>query len=438
MRRNGLVNELFQIVKRFDLMDSSLRIIVTGLIAQHRSLGGVAWDYLNVVLGLRRLGHDVYYVEDSGEWPYNFDGGPSGNDWVAHDPTSSVEYLASVMKEFGLSNNWAYRFPTTSVWFGLSEGKRTDLIRSADMLINVSGTLEKPETYRQVRRLVYIDTDPVFTQIDIADSNSDLRERVNAHDVHFTVGECIGQGLPTTGHRWYATKHPIVLSEWRSSGPHRNTFTTVMNWTSYKPINYRGQTYGQKDVEFVKFMTLPEHVYPMQLEVALPKLHHVSWQGNYETVSDRLRALIGTDLRWTPQDILKQLGWRIADATDTCGDFNTYRRYIQTSKGEWSIAKNAYVKAKSGWFSGRSACYLAAGRPVIVEDTGFDSVLPIGDGVLSFKTLEEAESDIREVEANYNRHANAATEIAEAYFDSDKVLARLLEIGMNTKASTAD
>ena len=266
-------------------MDSSLRIIVTGLIAQHRLLGGVTWDYLNILLGLMRLGHDVYYIEDSGEWPYNFNGGPSGTDWVAHNPKSNVEYLATVMAEYGLSSRWAYHFPTKPEWFGLSDEKRMELIRSADVLINVSGTLEKPEKYRPVRRLVYIDTDPVFTQIDVADGNSNLRVRVSAHDVHFTVGECIGQELPDTGHRWHPTKHPIVLSEWRSSLPHENSFTTVMNWTSYKPIAYCGRTYGQKDVEFIKFITLPQKVYPTRLEVALPKLHHIRWQSNYEDVA---------------------------------------------------------------------------------------------------------------------------------------------------------
>jgi hypothetical protein len=412
-------------------MDSSLRVIVTGLIAQHRLLGGVTWDYLNFVLGLRRLGHDVYYLEDSGEWPYNFDGGPTGSDWVVHDPKANVEYLADVMTAFGLSGNWAYHFPTKAEWFGLSERKRTELIRSSDVLINVSGTLQKPENYRRIRRLVYTDTDPVFTQINIADGNSDLRDRVSAHDVHFTVGECLGEGLPDTGHRWYSTKHPIVLSEWLSSVPHQNTFTTVMNWTSYKPITYRGRMYGQKDAEFVKFMTLPQKIHPTSLEVALPKLHHARWQSNYEDVSARVRALIENDQQWTPHDVLAQLGWRVVDATNVCRDFTSYRRYIQTSKGEWSVAKNGYVNGRSGWFSGRSACYLAAGRPVIVQDTGFSRVLPVGEGVLTFSTLDEAKAEIREVEGNYSRHAKAAQSIAEAYFDSDKVLNRFLEIAMD-------
>src|SRR5262245_34507537 len=143
-------------------MDSSLRIIVTGLIAQHPTLGGVAWDYLQYAAGLARLGHDVYYFEDSGEWPYNLDGGPTGNDWVARDCTSNVEHLANIMSRFGLAERWAYRFPINSQWFGLPDGKRTAVLDSADLLINVSGTLEHPHQYREVARLAYIDSDPVF------------------------------------------------------------------------------------------------------------------------------------------------------------------------------------------------------------------------------------------------------------------------------------
>jgi hypothetical protein len=331
------------------------------------------------------------------------------------------------MSEFELSTKWAYHFPTESKWFGLPEEKRKELIQSADILINVSGTLERPAKYRQVQKLVYLDTDPVFTQIAVANGNSELRKRIDAHDMHFTVGECLGRTVPDTGHSWHATKHPVVLSEWRCSVPHQNTFTTVMNWTSYKPLAYHGQTYGQKDVEFVKFMNLPQEAHPTALEVALPKLHHVRWQSHYEKVAPQVQALIENHRQWTPHEVLKHLGWRVIDATAVCCDFTSYRRYIQSSKGEWSVAKNGYVKGKSGWFSGRSACYLAAGRPVVVQDTGFSQLLPVGQGLLSFRTLEEAADGLQEVEHNYCRHSKAATAIGETYFDSDKVLNRIID-----------
>jgi hypothetical protein len=407
-------------------MESSLRVIVTGLMATHRYQGGVAWDYLQFALGLKRLGHDVYYLEDTGGWPYDLD--KSGKDLIAYDPMPTVLHLANIMSEFGLGDKWAYRFPTRPQWFGLPEQKRQELLQSADVLINVSGTLERPEKYREVKKLVYIDSDPVFTQIRAAESDVDFRARVNTHDVHFSFGECLGKDLPDTGHYWRPLRQPIVLDEWRSSLSYRAAFTTVMNWTSYDIASYRGQTYGQKDLEFVKFASLPQKVSPTILELALHKA--LVWPSDNGHGTCNARNHYGESR--TPHEILKRFGWRIVDPLKVCPDLNSYRRYIQTSKAEWSVAKNAYVAGKSGWFSCRSACYLAAGRPVVVQDTGFSQVLPVGEGILSFTTPEEAQAGIQEVEGNYARHAKAARDIAEAYFDSDKVLKRLLDIAVNS------
>ena len=413
-------------------MNSALRIIVTGLIAQHRLLGGVTWDYLNFLLGLNRLGHDVYYFEDSGEWPYILDNlVPPGPDRIAHDPAHHVEYLAQVMSRFGLPNKWAYHFPIKPDWFGLSEIKRKEIIKSADLLINVSGTLENPENYRQIPRLAYIDTDPVFTQIRLAQGETNLKDRVAAHDVHFSVGECLDQTMPTGGYLWRATKHPIVLSEWRTSSPQRDVFTTVMNWTSYPPLTFRGQNYGQKDAEFMRFLELPNKATPVSIEVALSRTYEVTWQSDYQGLPPSIVEHLSNGMDWTPSDLLTHAGWRVVDAAEVCGDFRGYRQYIQCSKAEWSVAKNGYVKGQTGWFSGRSACYLAAGRPVVVQDTGFGPVLPVGEGILSFSTIEEAAAAIKEVEGNYARHQEAALSIAREYFDSDKVLTRLIDGAMS-------
>jgi hypothetical protein len=188
-----------------------------------------------------------------------------------------------------------------------------------------------------------------------------------------------------------------------------------MNWSSYDPLTYRNKRYGQKDVEFMKFLELPQRVFPTPLEVALYKPRIKSSRNFAVSV---------------PLDSLETSGWKIVDAAEVCPDFQSYRRYIHQSKAEWSVAKGGYVVGQSGWFSCRSACYLAAGRPVVVQDTGFSRVLPVGEGVIGFNTADEAEAGIREIEANYRRHANAARGIAEAYFDSDKVLDRLLKIAM--------
>jgi glycosyltransferase involved in cell wall biosynthesis len=408
-------------------MDSSLRIVVTGLIAQHPSLGGISWHYLQYLLGLRRLGHDVYYFEDSGQWPYNFDGGASGNDWVSYDCSENVSYLNSLMRRFGLENRWSYRFPIRNQWYGLSDSERRDVVNRADMLLNVSGSLEFPDHYRQVGRLVYIDTDPVFTQVKLARGEQDFRNRVDAHDIHFSYGECLSASVPRTGHNWQPTRQPIVLSEWRTSTAPRNGFTTVMSWTSYKPLTYADKTYGQKDVEFYRFLNLPMTVRPVRLELALSNIEHVNWRTEIENMPPMVFELMQGQPEWSSRELLVHAGWSVVDATETCRDLDSYRNYIQSSKAEWSVAKNGYVQGQPGWFSERSACYLASGRPVVVQDTGFSAVLPVGEGIFAFKTLEEAAAAIEEVEANYAREAKAARAIAGDYFDSEKVLKRLIE-----------
>lgn len=387
-------------------MSSRLRVIVTGLIAEY-PLGGMTWHYLQYVLGLARLGHEVYYLEDSGGWPYNpFSGG------LGYDCDYNVQYLAGIMSRFGLAERWGYRLKkeTESQWFGLSDGRRREVVASADLLINVSGTVDRPEDYRAVPRLIYIDTDPVFTQLKLARGDPGFPERVNAHDLHFSFGERVAQTMPDTGHRWLPTRQPIILEEWRTKTTPREVYTTIMNWTSYKSETFQGRSYGQKDIEFIRFLELPRRLAPIEFEIA-------GGPGHGDT---------------TPRALLTGNSWHLVDPMQACPDLNSYRRYIQSSKGEWSVAKNAYVQGCSGWFSERSACYLAAGRPVIVQDTGFSKVLPSGEGLLAFTTLEGAVAAMHEVEGNYAKHAKAARAVAEAYFDSDKVLNNLIERATNS------
>jgi hypothetical protein len=380
-------------------MTSKLRIIVTGLIAQY-PLGGVTWDYFQYVLGLAHLGHDVYYLEDTGQWPYNpLEGG------LGKDCAFNVDYLARIMSRFALDGHWAYRFPWQSQWFGLSDAKRREVIQTADLLINISGTLERPDEYRQVRRLAYIDSDPVFTQVKLARGQADFQRLVDLHDVHFSFGECLSPAIPVTGHHWRPTRQPVVLSEWHPATPYRDVFTTVMNWTSYKPVVYGNQSYGQKDMEFIRFGDLPSLIAPTVIEVAVN----------------------AGKTRKTPRQLLAYKGWHVVDPADICPDFDSYRQYVESSKAEWSVAKNGYVLGQPGWFSCRSACYLAAGRPVVVQDTGFSNVFPVGEGLLPFTTVPEAVAAIKDVETHYASHAQAARDIAEAYFAADKVLTRLID-----------
>ncbi len=264
-------------------MSSRLRIIVSGLIAQY-PLGGVTWDYLQYVLGLVRLGHEVYYFEDTGVWPYNPNEGGTAEGYEFN-----VGYLSDIMDRFGLAEHWAYCFPWESQWFGLSEHKREEVINTADILINVSGVLRNPWDYRTVNTLVYIDSDPVFTQVKLVRGQDDFRRMVDAHDVHFSFGENLSDQIPETGHDWWPTRQPIVLTEWRNDLEYRQVFTTIMNWTSYKSVEFEGQTFGQKDIEFRRFIDLPATVAPSILELAVNE---------------------GKTKR-TPRDLLTHKGWRV-------------------------------------------------------------------------------------------------------------------------------
>ncbi len=388
-------------------MSSSLRIIVTGLIAEY-PLGGMTWHYLQYLLGLMRLGHDVYYIEHSGNWPYN-----PVEQVVVGRCEYNLDYLARVMSRYGLAERWAYFFDVESRWFGLSDVRRAEIVNSADLLINVSGSIGRPQDYRNVERLAYIDTDPVFAQLKLARRDPDFSARVNAHDVHFSFGERISAAMPDTGHQWLPTRQPIVLSEWLNSdtppAPTRPTLTTIMNWTSYRSETWQGRTYGQKDEEFVKFLDLPRRVPGVGFEiVGAPGTSHP-----------------------TPRGMLESHGWRVVDPMCFCHDTVSYRSYIQRSWGEWSVAKNAYVAGRSGWFSERSACYLAAGRPVIIQDTGFSDVVPVGEGILPFTTPEEAAAGVELLHSDYPRHVAAARRIAESHFSSDAVLTLLLQRALN-------
>ena len=395
-------------------MSGALRIIVTGLIGHH-PLGGVCWDYIQYPLGLARLGHDVYYFEDSGEWPYSFD--RIDDSYEARDCTSSVAYLTSVMESFGLGERWAYRCPIDGTWYGLSNDKRCSVLKSADLLLNVSGTLAHLDTYSRIHTKAYIDSDPGFTQIKLLHRRTGFREAVDFHDVHFTFGEALSTLITQSGHAWRPTRQPIVLDQWHGERSHRNVFTTVMNWASYAEESFEGRTYGQKNTEFMKFLELPRQVAPTTLEIAGRGLH-----GSLPGMLDPPLSLSA---------FLTEKGFRVVNNSTVCADFNGYRSYIQSSKAEWSVAKHGYVTGKTGWFSCRSACYLAAGRPVVLQDTGFSCVLPVGEGLVPFTTPDEAADAIKRVDSAYEKHARAAREIAREYFASEKVLDRLIEAALN-------
>jgi hypothetical protein len=396
---------------------SALRIIVTGLVALY-PVGGVAWDYLQYVIGLARLRHDVYYHEDTWSWPYH----PFDSTYTS-EGHYSADYLAHFFARYApdLGGRWHYRhLHETS--FGMSASAFDEVARTADLFLNVSGACMIPDRLSPRCVKAFLDTDPGYNQIMLSErfawSENVERwcESVSAHDRYLTYAENIDGAdcrVPRLGLPWKTTRMPIVRDLWSDAAdtaPAAGTpWTTVMTWNAFKgQLVYRGTEYTSKATEFARLMTLPDRV-DVPLMVAVGGVN-------------------------SPLEALAQAGWQVLDGPGATVTPAQYQAFIQASRGELSPAKQVYVAMRTGWFSCRSACYLAAGRPVVVQDTGFPPGLPVGEGILPFSCLDEAAAAIRDVEADYSRHARAARTVAAEYFDSDTVLAALIEA---TAASTA-
>ena len=379
-----------------------MRIVVTGLLGQY-AFGGVTWDYIQYLLGFRALGHDVWYLEDSGSWPYD-----PIRQTLTEDCAYNVNYLRGMMTEFGFDDRWVYRNGADLKFHGAGEAAARDLIKNGDLLVNVSSAGWLKDYEFGVKHQMFIDGDPMFCQVNLLDpKNAEYAACVRAHDSHFTFGLNLGRPdclAPETGIRWKKTVQPIALDYWPlqdDAVPDR--FTTVMNWASYAPIEWQGKRYGQKDIEFERFKMLPKHT-PQYLEMAMG-------QG------------IGSR---RPTEELRALGWTILEPSEVLPDHHAYREFLRTSKAEWSIAKHGYVEGRTGWFSCRTACYLALGRPAVVQETGWSDYIPAGDGLLSFSTLDEAVEAIADINDHYAEHQAAARALAEQYFEAKKVCADLL------------
>ncbi len=391
-------------------MTSHLRIIVTGLVGLY-PVGGVAWDYLQYVVGLARLGHDVYYHEDTWSWPYH----PVECQATA-DGSYSAQFLADFFARYApdLSSHWHYlHLHETS--YGMNRAAFNEVARTADILLNISGAVIIPEELSPHCVKVFVDTDPGYNQIMLSErfAWSENVERwcdsVAAHDQHFTYAEnihgddCI---VPKLGFRWKTTRIPLVGEYWHpqahTPAPVEAPWTTVMTWNAFKGrLFYQGVEYMSKGSEFEKLMGLPQRL-TVPLKVAVGGIK-------------------------APLDRLASNGWQVVDGPQTSLTPELYQHFISESRGEISPAKHVYVAMRSGWFSCRSACYLGSGRPVVVQDTGFSKILPVGLGLLAFSTGEEARAAIEAVEADYSRHCRAALDLAREEFDAGKVLSRMIK-----------
>lgn len=379
---------------------SRLRIAVLGYIVRG-PLGGLVWHHLQYVTGLRALGHDVLFVEDSDDYPSCYD--PSRH-VVDTDPSYGLRFATEAFERAGAGGLWTYYDAHTGCWLGPAAGRAREFCESADLVLNLSGVNPLRDWTSGAPARALVDTDPAFTQIRHL-TDPAARSRALRHTAFLTFGECFGQpgcSIPDDDLPWVPTRQPVTLEAWEvTSGPQSGPFTTVMQWDSYAPREHGGRRFGMKSDSFAEYLDLPTKC------------------------SETFEIALGS--AGAPRDLLSARGWHIRDPLALAKDGADYQRYIRSSKGELSVAKQGYVASRSGWFSERSASYLASGRPVAVQDTGFTDWMEAGFGVVPFSTLEEAVEAVSRISGDYTRHCRAARRIAAELFDARTVLQDLLE-----------
>lgn len=374
-----------------------MKIVFAGAIGRFPT-GGHAWCEMNYLAGLTALGHEVYYVEECGDgsWVY---------DWEAQEVTSDVgyptRYLAASLEAIGLGRRWSYRAGDECV--GMSLQDVTDVCASADVFFIRGCAIPRwRREYLLPRTTVFVDGDPGFTQIAALGGDRALAETIGRADRLFTFGQQLGTphcDVPTGGRVWEPTLQPVHLPSWPvAPGDPAAPFSTVMQWRSYRGIEYEGQHYGNKDRTFPPFSDMPAR-----------------------TGTRLLVALTGGDT----QELAAE-GWEVVPGWRAVRTPDDYQAFIRASAGEFSVAKEGYVGLRTGWFGDRSACYLALGRPVVVQDTGLHGLAEDG-GVLLFAGPEEAAAAVLAVREEYERHAAAARRLAEDRFASERVLPALLD-----------
>ncbi len=390
-------------------MTGKRRIIILGMMGR-APFAGVAWQVLHYLEGLRRLGHDVAYVEDTGDWPYD----PEQNS-ITDDCTYTVHYIGRLLAWCGLGDRWAYRAAAQGDrYFGPLAARADRLFEEADALVNLTGATVLRDEHLRVPVRVFLETDPVRPQVEVAQGRRFTIDLLAAHTHHFSFGENLGAPdcrVPLGRFAYRPTRQPVVLDWWGppAGGPPAGApFTTVASWQqSGKDVEWEVETYyWSKHLEFLKFLDLPRQTrQPFELALA----------------SGDAKALA----------LLRANGWRVVDALALSKDTLPYRDYVVGSAGEFTVAKDQNIRLRSGWFSDRSACYLAAGRPVITQDTAFGNVLPTGRGLFAFRTMDDVLGAVDAVLTNYGRHSRAAREVAAEHFAAEKVLGRLCaEVGL--------
>lgn len=374
--------------------------MLAGLVGRYAT-GGGAWADLQYLLGLRNLGHDVYYLEDCGEtsWVYDWD----KQEWTA-ELGYPAKFVGDCLNPFGFEGKWIYRTTDEAVGMGVEDFRM--VCSEADLLIMRSIPLWVwREEYSRPRRRVFIDVDPGFTQMFVANGDEGWARMLAHCDRLFTIAQRVGAAdcpIPTGNRTWLKTVAPVAMTEWPYVQEDAAThFTSVMNWRGFHDVTYKGVAYGQKDKEFPKFIDLP-HCTLQPFRIAL-----------------------------NGPDVLSEHGWEVVSGEAVSKTVFSYRAFIQQSRAEFGVAKHGYVHMRGGWFSDRSVCYLASGRPLLLQDTGLSDWLPVGEGLLTFQDLQGAARGIERINADYGHHRRAARQLAENYFAADKVLPLFLDSAMS-------
>lgn len=354
---------------------------------------------LQYLVGFHRLGHEVYFVERA-DYPNEcFD--PVRNEMV-DDPSRGITVLDEVLRALGLRERWCF-VDVRGRFYGMGEDRLKEAFDTADVFVDM-GHGEWLDYASGGSAKILIDGDPGFTQMKMEKTLA-AGGSLPLYDEYYTVGQNVGTSdstVPTVGHDWGHIFHPVVMDLFPFRPPPSGApVTTVMNWRSYDPIEFSGEVFGHKDVEFEKFSGLPDRS-ALTLEL----------------------AVAGAE---TPVAKLRKGGWRIRDAHEVTRSVDSFRAYISGSLAEFSVCKNGYVATNSGWFGDRSAAYLASGRPVVQQETGFSQHLPCGEGLFAVADLDEAVAALDEIAADHERHSKAALEIAKEFLSADRVLTRFLE-----------
>ena len=384
-------------------MRDKLRLVVLGMMGRC-PFGGQTWLYLNWLLGLRKLGHEVWYIEDDTVWPYDPE-----RDSITDDCSYAVRHIAGCMERIGLPHHWGFRAAYRGgECCGVTSRQLDELYRTCDALLNVVGATDLRAEHLAARLRVYVECDPVIAELQLANGDAHTATALENHHAIVTYGENFGAAdcrVPIDGRPYAKTRQPVDLDHWPMAyEPQALFFTTIGNYRQTgNDVAYDGEIYHwSKHHEWEKFLTLPQRT-PQPFELAMFP----------NDPADRER--------------LQTHGWNLVPPFRMSLDvFGAYPAYFRASRAEFTVAKDMNVRLRSGWFSERDACYLACGKPVIAQDTGFGNVLPTGTGLFSFTTLDEAVAAIEEINRDYQRHCLAARAIAEEYFEAGKVAARLL------------